>query len=289
MEQKTKEAIAKAQRNELTEHIVYRKIASMTKDSHNKNILQSISKDELKHYKYWKSLSKKDERPKRLKIWFYVIVSHIFGLSFGLRLMEKGEETAQEAYRYLAKRFSEGKDIIMDEQKHEKQLLGLLEDENLEYASSIVLGLNDALVKLTGALAGFTFALRNGKLIAITGLITGIAASMSMAASGYLSSREEEDGAKKPVKSALYTGGAYIITVIFLIIPFFLIPNVFIALGITLAVALLVIFGYTMYITTAKGKKFWPRFIEMALISLGVAAISFAIGYVVDSVFNVNV
>ncbi len=289
MDQKTTDAIEKAQKNEITEHIVYRKLASMTRDLHNRKILKSISKDELKHYKYWKSISKKDEKPKTLIIWFYVMVSYIFGLSFGLRLMERGEETAQKAYRYLAKRFSEGKDIIMDEQKHEKQLLGLLEDENLEYASSIVLGLNDALVELTGALAGFTFALRNGKLIAITGLITGIAASMSMAASGYLSSKEEKDGAKKPVKSALYTGGAYIITVIFLIIPFFLIPNVFIALGVTLAVALLVIFSYTMYITTAKGTKLWPRFLEMALISLGVATISFAIGYVVDSVFNVNV
>ena len=93
------------------------------------------------------------------------------------------------------------------------QLLSMLDEEALKYMGSVVLGLNDALVELTGALAGLTFAFQNTKLIALTGLITGISASLSMAASEYLSSRA--DGEENAGRSALYTGIAYIITVIY--------------------------------------------------------------------------
>ena len=48
---------------------------------------------------------------------------------------------------------------------------------------SVVLGLNDELVEFTGALAGFTLALSDHRLIALTGSITGIAAALSMASS----------------------------------------------------------------------------------------------------------
>ena len=57
----------------------------------------------------------------------------------------------------------------------------------------MVLGLNDALVEFTGALAGYTFALQNTLLVAMTGLITGVAASLSMATSEYLSTKSEEN------------------------------------------------------------------------------------------------
>ena len=42
------------------------------------------------------------------------------------------------------------------------------------------------------------------------------------------------------------------------------------------------------YISVAKDLEFWPRFFEMALISLGVAAVSFALGWVVRLVFGLE-
>ncbi|MDI6704563.1 MAG: VIT1/CCC1 transporter family protein [bacterium] len=82
----------------------------------------------------------------------------------------------------------------------------------------MVLGLNDALVELTGALAGFTFALQNTRVVAMAGLITGVAASLSMTTSEYLSTKSE-GGAKSPFKASVYTGSAYVLTVMFLIFP----------------------------------------------------------------------
>jgi VIT1/CCC1 family predicted Fe2+/Mn2+ transporter len=107
-----------------------------------------------------------------------------------------------------------------------------------------------------------------------------------MGASDYLSSKAE--GNSRAAKSALYTGGAYLITVTLLILPFLLLANRFHALGITLAVAVLIIFFFNYYLATAKELNFRRRFLEMTLISLGVAAFSFGVGYLLKNLLGVG-
>ena len=160
---------------------------------------------------------------------------------------------------------------MRDESIHEKRLLNLIDEDRLRYTGSIVLGLNDALVELTGALAGLTFALQDTKRIAFAGFITGIAASLSMAASEYLSARTDE-GPKSALRASAYTGTAYVITVIFLITPYLIFSNYFVCLAFTLVNALLVILLFNYYISVARDLPFRRRFFEMAAISLGVAA-----------------
>jgi len=278
--------ILRAQKNEITEYYIYSKLANKIKEENNKKILKKIANDELKHYNIWKKYSKKEIKPNFFRVYWYIFLSSILGLSFGLKLMEKGEKLAKEVYKKIDGKFPLAS-FIKDEHGHEKKLLDLIKEERVEYAGSIVLGLNDALVELTGALSGLTFALQNGKIIAITGFITGVAASMSMAASGYLSSREDDN--KTPKKSAIYTGVAYIATVLLLILPYLLLDNIYLSLGIMLSVAILIIAGYTFYISTAKELKFGRRFLEMAIISITVAIISFLIGLIIRNVFMVKI
>ena len=278
--------ILRAQKNEITEYYIYSKLANKIKEENNKKILKKIANDELKHYNIWKKYSKKEIKPNFFRVYWYIFLSSILGLSFGLKLMEKGEKLAKEVYKKIDGKFPLTS-FIKDEHGHEKKLLNLIKEERVEYAGSIVLGLNDALVELTGALSGLTFALQNGKIIAITGFITGVAASMSMAASGYLSSREDNN--KTPKKSAIYTGVAYIATVLLLILPYLLLDNIYLSLGIMLSVAILIIAGYTFYISTAKELKFGRRFLEMAIISITVAIISFLIGLIIRNVFMVKI
>ena len=161
------------------------------------------------------------------------------------------------------------------------ELIGMLDEERLRYAGSVVLGLNDALVELTGALAGLTLALQNGKLIALSGLITGIAALMSMAASEYLSTRSEKTD-KHSVRAAIYTGIAYIVTVALLTLPYLLSPETYLldlVIALTSGVLIIAVFNY--YISVAKDESFRARFLEMAVLSLSVAAFSFGIGYLI--------
>ena len=282
----TKEAVT-VQRNEITEYFVYTKLAVICKNSLNAEILREIGKEELQHSKYWKKISGIDVKPKKFKVFWTILKARIFGLTFTLKQMEKGENNAQKAYAILGAYFPETKKIMDDEEVHEKKLLNMLDEELLQYVGSIVLGLNDALVELTGALAGFTLALGEPRLISLTGLVTGIAAAFSMAASNYLSNRAENN--PNSAKSALYTGLSYLITVVLLILPFILLSNSFMALAITLTTAVVIIYLFNYYLSVAKDLNFIRRFLEMAFISLGVAALSFGIGYLLKNVMGVDV
>lgn len=280
--------LIKAQRNEITEYHIYTKLARVTDDEENSKVLARIGEDEGRHAQFWSDYTGVKPKPHRLKIFRYYWVARILGLVFGIKLMERGEEQAQINYGSIVKSIPEGAQIRDEEEQHEQELIEMLEEERLEYMGSVVLGLNDALVELTGALAGLTFALRDARLIAIAGLITGIAASFSMAASEYLSQKSEGQPGRA-VKSAVYTGIAYIFTVFVLILPYLLLPNPFYALPISLAAAVVIIAGFNYYISVAQDLPFGKRFWEMTILSFGVAGFSFIVGIVIRSVFGIDV
>lgn len=288
LDEETKNSILTAQRNEITEHFIYEKLSRSTKDPHNKKILKRISSDELEHYNFWKEYTREDVKPNKLKIWMYFLISKIFGITFGIKLMERGEEEAQRTYEKISKIVPDAKSIVEDEDEHEKELIDLIDEERLKYVGSMVLGLNDALVELTGALAGLTLVLQNTRLIAMAGLITGIAASLSMAASEYLSIKSEED-AKNPFKASLYTGSAYVLTVLFLIFHYLIFTNPYLCLGCTILNAILVIIIFTFYVSIARDISFKKRFLEMALISLGIAALTFGIGFLIRVFLKIEI
>src|SRR3989339_287953 len=276
--------IRKAARNEISEYHIYHSIAKRLKNEHNRKVLEEIAEQEKEHYAQWAKILGKEIPPSHLKIWFYTTLCSLLGLSFSLKLMEKGEGLSQQLYKELSGEYPEALEIFKDEQKHEEKLLSMIDEHLLQYMSSFVLGLNDALVELTGALAGLTLALNDTKLIAIVGLITGIAASFSMAASEYLSTEEEGEG--NPLQASIITGIAYIITVFILVTPFLIVGNVYKALACTLVLAILIIFIFTFYTSVAKGIAFKRRFFKMATISLGVAALSFGVSIVVKKIFG---
>lgn len=284
----TRAKIIASQKNEITEHLIYSRLAQMHKDPLRAKVLAGIAADEKEHYGIWKSITQADVAADMGKVGYFVLISRVFGLTFGLKLLEQGEDNAQDFYETLTAVSPQVKEIIADEGRHEKELIDMIGEERLQYVSSVVLGLNDALVELTGALVGFTLALQNTRLVGIVGLITGIAASLSMAASEYLSTKQE-DTQKDPLKAALITGGAYVLTVALLILPYLLFSDLFVCLSLVVAMALCIIFVFTYYISVAKEMDFKKRFFEMAGISLGVAAINFLIGLVIRQVFHIDV
>ena len=280
--------IARLQKNEITEFHIYRGIARVTGDPRNRDVLNGIAEEELRHYDIWKKYTGRDIGPSWFRIWFYVFVARLLGMTFTIKLMEGIEQRAQVKDTAMLAAVPELPGMLENEANHERELIALLDEERLRYVGSVVLGLNDALVEFTGTLAGLTFAIPNSRLIAVAGLITGVAASLSMAASEYLSQRSDEMAGMDPKKAALYTGITYIITVFLLIMPFLVLQSPYIALVFTLAGAVAVIFIFTFYISVAKELPFWKRFIEMAAISMGIAAISFVIGLLIRIVLNVN-
>ncbi len=269
-----------AQKSEITEYHIYSNIAELVKDKKNKKVILDIANEELRHAKFWQTITKKDIKPDRWKIFKFTLIARFLGFTFAIKLMEKGEEQAQVNYMEIAEYIPEAEQIAAEEEKHENELIALLDEERLNYVGSIVLGLNDALVELTGSLAGLSFALQKTRLIAAVGIITGIAASLSMGASEYLSTKAEGN-TETALKSSLYTGTAYIITVLLLVLPYFIFDNYLLALMTTLIVGVLIIFLFNYYVSIAKDLPFRKRFLEMTLLSLGIAALSFGIGIII--------
>ena len=282
--------LIRLQRMERTEMEVYTRLANREKNSENKIILEKIAEQENNHYNILKEKTGLEVKSSKIRVYIHVVASIFLGLTFSLKLMEKVEQNAAQEYRDLG-----FEDIAKEEDEHEKELLSLLEEDTLNYLSSIILGLSDALIELTGVLAGLTLAFQDLRIVALAGLVTGISASFSMAASEFLATKEE-DSNRSPGKAALFTGMAYIITVFMLVIPYLLLgDNSEIILGlaphiqalmITFIIGILIIALFNFYVSVAQEKSFNRKFIEMIFILLIVTIISFLIGWILRQSFG---
>lgn len=277
--------IKKMQQNELTESCIYEAIAKFAKGDENKATLLRLAKEEKAHYEIWKNYTEIEMKPEKWKVIKFTILARIFGFTFAVKLMEKGEEAAQDEYALLAEEVPESVHIREQEEEHEAALIEILDEDSLKYIGSMVLGLNDALVELAGSIAGFTFALANTKMVALSGLIVGISATFSMASSEFLSAKSE--GRSDALKSCAYTGGAYLVTVALLILPYIIFQNALVALACMLAIIVLIIAAFTYYTSVATDQPFKSRFLEMTVISFGVALLSFVVGLIAKELFGI--
>lgn len=286
---KTMKLLLHRQKDEVTGALLYKILGDREKNIENKNILLQMAKDEQEHAAVWASITNEKAMPNKWRIKRLSMLARILGFTFVLKIIQKDEQIAQEEYDALKDEVEEAIAIEADERRHELQLIEMLDEERLQYVGSMVLGLNDALVELTGTIAGMTFALQNTQLVALSGIITGISATLSMAASNYLA--ERADGNPNAFKSSLYTGIAYLITVVFLVMPYLIFTNemYMTALAIMLLIVILIIFFFNYYISVAKGYNFKRRFGEMAGISLSVAAISFVIGLAAKAFLGIDI
>ena len=277
------------QRDELTDQRVYANMARSEKNLENQSVLQIISDEEQDHAAVWRKYTGKTGRADMVRVVFYTILARLLGYTFVIKIMERGEALTAREYGTLREYIPEARGIMEQEEAHENRLHAMLDEERLHYVGAMVLGLNDALVELTGTIAGLTFALQSNRLVALAGIVTGVSATLSMAASNYLA--ERADGKTDALKSSVYTGVAYLVTVVLLVLPYLLFPadmylGAFLSM---LGVVVAIIFAFNFYIAVAKGMAFWPRFAEMACISLGVAVVSFGIGLVAKHLLGVDV
>lgn len=275
------------QRMEATEGEVYRRLAKKQKDPRNREILEQIALEEARHEAVLAEATGKIAKPIMWKVWFHSNIAWLFGLTFTVKMLERVERDASSEYRKL------GYDDLADEEdSHEQRLIGMLKEDRLKYIGSVVLGMSDALIELTGALAGLTFAFASLKLVALAGLVTGIAAAFSMGASEYLSSRSEKKESN-PLIAALFTWIAYLLTVFLLVAPYLLLtpdtpvvygmePHV-LALACTLVIGMVIVATFNFYVSVVEEVSFLHRFGEMAGLLIAVSLISFGIGVLLSN------
>lgn len=285
--------LLRLQRMEATEAEVYRRLARIQPDPMNKSILEGIALEEERHEAEIAKLTGEDVEADIWKVRKQVMLARLFGFTFSIRMMEATEKDAATEYRELGLH-----DIADEEEAHEENMIGMLDEERLRYSGSVVLGMSDALVELTGALAGLTFALRDLRLVALAGLVTGIAAAFSMGASEFLSSRAEKKD-ESAIKAAIFTWISYLITVLLLVSPYLLIgndtsdfqglgPHIQALIG-TLSIGLIIVALFNYYVSVVEGVSFKIRFAEMAAILGVVTLISYGIGIALRGILGVEV
>ncbi len=281
-----------SQQDEINGTSIYAFMAKRQQKKHPENakVLDQMSKDEYAHYQMWASITGIRKKP---HVFWLKLITVIMGFTFVVKKMQKGEQLGQKEYRQLQTEVPEASKMLDDEERHEKEITAMLDEERLHYVGSMVLGLNDALVELTGAITGVTFSLQDCRLIALTGIVTGFAATLSMMASNYLA--ESAEGHKDALKSSLYTGAAYLFTVALLVLPYLImmginVPYAYIwAFGIMILEVILEIAFFNYYISVAQEKPFWKHFLMMAAISIGVAALSYGIGQLAKLLLGIEV
>ena len=293
MDDDTRAKLLSLQRMEATEAEVYRRLAKMQPDPVNQSIHNGIALEEERHEAVIAKMTGKQVKADASKVRRQIILAKLFGFTFSVKMMEATEQDAAAEYRKLGLY-----EIAEEEEAHEQNMIGMLDEERLRYSGSVVLGMSDALVELTGALAGLTFALQSLQLVALAGLVTGIAAAFSMGASEYLSSRAEKK-AESAVKAAFFTWLSYLVTVILLVGPYLVIqadspdfhglePHVQ-ALLCTFAIGLLIVAVFNFYVSVVEEVSFKSRFFEMAGILAVVSLISYVIGIALRGMLGIEV
>ncbi len=288
IDQDIEKKVIAAQKAEITEYFIYDMLSRSMKVERNREILQRISKDELEHHNLCNYYTCIEVKPNKLKIWLYYFISRIFGITFGLKLMEHSVERAHAVYQQLAKAIPEVENVVHDEERHSNELIDMIDDERLEYSSDIVRGLNVALVEITGALAGFTFALQDKDLVLTAGLIIGITVSLSTTSTEYIATKSSTS-VKNPLKSAFYAWLANIIAIALLLLPYLSFSNIYFALGFMIVVAVIIIYILTFYLSIVRGTSAIKMFLEMTAISLGIATLAFGIGFLAREFLHIHV
>ncbi len=276
------------QQDEINSAEIYARLANRTKDEKNRRVLQSIADQEAEHAAVWETYTGKKCKVQPHKVLWFSFLSRALGFTFAVKYLEKREVSGAKQYEQIIREIPETESVISQEHSHELELMEMLDEKRLRYVGSIVLGMNDAMVELTGSLAGYTLAMQSTKLISLAGLITGISATLSMAASEYQSAHAESN--PNALTSAMYTGITYLITVALLIAPFLLLPDDMYmpALGCTLGMVVVIVAAFNYYLSVAKDYPFKKRFLQMLGICLGVAAISFVIGLLVKQALGID-
>lgn len=227
--------------------------------------------------------------PKRLSVLLALCLLQVLFRGLALRIMERRLRRQARRYQRFEQEFTPLPGTESTVNADAEKLDAFLGDSDADtFMSAVVLGLNDALVEMTGALAGFTMVLQNNRLIMLAGFTTGIAATLSMAASEFFSQKAAADGGQ-PRLAAMYTGIAYLVTVVLLLLPYMLLPDALAALAVCMVVASLIILCFTWVDSLLRGTSFWRGFLQMFGISFGVALAIFLLSWLVRAWLGIEI
>nr|WP_206205769.1 VIT1/CCC1 transporter family protein [Thermococcus sp. Bubb.Bath] len=357
------ELATKFYEDEYADSVLYAQLAKGEKDGRIKEEFLRLSQIESKHAKFWhdflESRGVEPPRPKvrRLHIVSVRLLRRLLGPGAVASLLEMGENSAiQKYFRYLTK-YAEDlsggemerlKEVIIDELEHERFFEESKRRFHAENIRDLVLGMNDGLVEILGAVTGLSAVYANApKLVGISGLIVGVAGSLSMGIGAFISVRSQRqvnealkermsvlfrispdrakeeikarlieggvpeeiaektaeelsrkgdaavklvipEGGENEVRSALYTGLAYLLGVAFPVLPYFLASSSIVALPFSILFAGAALAIVATLVSILSGISIRTKIVEMVTTGLGAAFMSYLFGRLMESVFHIS-
>ncbi len=350
-------------RDEYADSVLYAQLAKIEKDEEIRQEFLRLSNIESKHAKFWHAFIKKHggEVPKpevrRFAVFGVKLLRRLLGPGAVASLLEMGENSAIGKYfKYLTtyadrltpEEMEELKGVILDELEHEKFFYESKKRFHVENIRDFVLGMNDGLVEILGAVTGLSAVYPNSpQLVGISGLIVGVAGALSMAIGAFISVRSQrqvneairermgvlfkvspervkeelvsrlvdggvpEDIAEKTaeelaqkgdavmrllipeteeneLRSALYTGFAYLLGVAFPVTPYFFASSSLTALPLSVLFAGTALAVVASLISLLSGISIRKKVVEMVATGLGAAFLSYLFGRAMEAIFHVS-
>ncbi len=276
------ERLKKMCRDEFEAHNMYKFLADrLIRNERVRGVFKKASEDERVHYEVLREVvGECKSSVSAIRVVGYIIIYLIFGTTIFLKITESLERSALKSYNELSKLGGELSDrilkLIEDEGRHEVELINSLDERRVKYLGSIILGVSDALVELTGVYAGALGALSSTSEAGLIGVLAGISAALSMAVASYAQAKQEVG--KSPRLAATFTGLAYLTVVALLAIPYFITTSLIMAFSSMLVIALIVIAYMTYSGAVIYGRNFLREFGETSALLLGVAFLLYILG-----------
>ncbi|HHJ63386.1 MAG TPA: rubrerythrin family protein [Aquifex aeolicus] len=310
---------------EVRDYLLYSKLAERFRNSDVGAVLEETARTEREHALFWEEfLRRRGVEPPSPggPPLLHLLLGRLLGI-YLIPLLEMGETGAYTRYyRFLKEKGEELSEeekeklrsIILEELSHEDFFRRKVEALGLANVRDLVLGTNDGLVELLGVVVGLSAVYRDRpELVGISGVVVGLAGAISMGAGAFISVRSQRQvneavrekerilsdlrGApftegvapeENEIRSALLTGFAYLLGVVFPVSPFFLTDSSPVALLLSISLALVVLSGVGALVALASGLPFRRKITEMVAVAGFAAGVSYLLGALVRSLFGLD-
>lgn len=156
----TQRLLLRIQQSEMTEAAAYHAMASSIKDGHNRETLGKIADEIAAQAHALEKFTDALPQPDNRKVRRYARMARVFGFTFAAKLMDKRKVKVEHHAKKLLDEVPEVEKLEADEHDRDEKLFDLLSEKRLSYVGAMILGMNDAIVEITGTLAGLTLACR---------------------------------------------------------------------------------------------------------------------------------
>jgi len=278
--------------DEYKDYVTYMALARRERNGKRREALERLAATEYRHYRFWNDYAGKHEpQTSRFLVSIFLLLRLILGLTFTIKLLERHENKTIKTYRMFAARLtgeerSRVEVIIQEELEHEKYLLSQIDEAVVRYLGFVALGLADAIIEITGVHAGFLGVTSSTLIAGIAGLVVGFAAAISMASAAYLQAKHGTS--RSPARSAIITGGSYLLTVTVLALPYFILADMLLAFGLSLSLAIVTMAVFTFYGAVISEKSFPREFLISLALVMGTALGTYLFGDFLGTIFGIK-